>query len=121
MHRLNSCSYSWTKYSGDCITELKWPFIHQRHVYFSVCQVHDTLHHCNFVNQFQLSNASTRSHPLSIQPVQSSINSYHYFLLTVHSYGTVLKSIPYAILGSNSLAHSASPFIIFIYDFCCCN
>ena len=113
--RWNLCSYSWTKSSDECITELKWPSIHQHHLYFSISQVHDILHHHNFVNHFQLSSASTRSHPLSIQPVQSSINSYRYsFLLIIHSYGTVFL-MPSS--GSISLAHSALPFVVFFYDF----
>ena len=31
--RWNPCSYSWSKSSDECITELKWPSIHQCHVY----------------------------------------------------------------------------------------
>ena len=68
--RWNPSSYCWTKSSDDCLVELKWPSIHQRHVYFSVCQVHDILHHHNSTKHFQLSNnTSTRSHPLTIQPI----------------------------------------------------
>ena len=28
---IHACSYSWTKSSDECITELKWPSIHQHH------------------------------------------------------------------------------------------
>ena len=112
--RWNPCSYSWTKSSYECITALKSPSIHQHHLYFSICQVCDILHHCSFVNHFQLSNASTRLHPLFYQPVQSSINSYCYsFLLIVHSCGTVFL-MPSS--GSNSLAHSTLPLVVFFYD-----
>ena len=115
--RWNPCSYSWSKSSDECITELKWPSIHQHHVYFSICQVHDILHCHNFVSHFQLSNASTRSHPLSIQPIQSSINSYCYcFLLTTHSYETLFLMLS---SGFNSLA--LSPSSLPFDSFYCCN
>ena len=94
--RWNPCSYSWSKSSDECITELKWPSIHQRHVYFSICQVHDIFHCHNFVNHFQLSNAPTRSNPLSIQPIQSSINSYRYSFFINSPF--LWNSIPYVIL-----------------------
>ena len=86
--RWNPCSYSWIKSSDECITKLKWPSIHQCHVYFSTCKVHDILHHCNFV--------TTGSHPLSIQPVPSSINSYRYLFFVNSAF--LWNIVPYAIL-----------------------
>ena len=59
--RWNPSSYCWSKSSDDCLQELKWPCIHQRHIYFSICQLHEILHYGNFTNYFQLSNASTLS------------------------------------------------------------
>ena len=95
--RWNPSSYCWTKSSDDCLVELKWPSIHQRHVYFSVCQVHDILHYHNSTKHFQLSNNNfTRSHPLTIQPISSSINSYRcsFFVNSPFLWNT----IPYVIL-----------------------
>ena len=108
--RWNPCSYSWSKSSDECITELKWPSIHQRHVYFSICQVHDILHCYNFVNHFQLSNTPTRSNSLSIQPIQSSVSSYRYsFFINSPFYGTLFL-MPSS--GLNSLALSTLLFVI---------
>ena len=39
--RWDPSSYCWSKSSDGCLTELKWPSIHQHHTYFSICQVHD--------------------------------------------------------------------------------
>ena len=58
-------SYCWGKCSDECISELKWPTI-QRHIYFSICHIHDSLHHQNslpFYKHFELSHTSARSHP----------------------------------------------------------
>ena len=121
--RWNPCSYSWSKSSDECITELKWPSIHQSHVYFSICQVHDILHYHNFVNHFQLSNAPTRSNPLSIQPIQSSINSYRYSFFINSPF--LWNSIPYAILrikqsGLFRLALRRYLFDFFLIVISCC-
>ena len=93
---IHICSYSWSKSSDECIKEVKWPSIHQHYVYFTICQVRDILHCHNFVNYFQLSNARTRSHPLSIQHIQSSINSYRYSFFGNSPF--LWNSISYAIL-----------------------
>ena len=41
----NPLSYCWNKSSDDCMQELNWPTIKQHHKYFSICHVHDSLHH----------------------------------------------------------------------------
>ena len=75
--RWNPLSYCWSKSSDDCMQELHWPTIKQHHwptikqhhKYFSICHVHDSLHHRSslpFHNHFQLPETTTRSHPLSI-------------------------------------------------------
>ena len=95
--RWNPSSYCWIKSSDDYLVELKWPSIHQRHVYFSVCQVHDILHYHNSTKHFQLSNNNfTRSHPLTIQPISSSINSYRYSFFVNSPF--LWNTIPYVIL-----------------------
>ena len=43
-------SYCWSKSSDDCLKELKWLSIHQRHTYFSICQVHDIFHNRNSIS-----------------------------------------------------------------------
>ena len=74
-------SHCWSKSSDECIQALKWPTIQQRHNYFTICCIHDSLYHRNslpFSEHFQLSQAPTRCHPLSLRPVISSINSFRY-------------------------------------------
>ena len=75
--RWNPSSYCWTKSSDDCLVELKWPSIHRHHVYLSVCQVHDILHHHNSAKHFQLSNNNfTRSHPLTTYSTHFIIHQF---------------------------------------------
>ena len=112
--RWNPSSYCWTKSSDDCLVELKWPSIHQHHVYLSVCQVLDILHHHNSTKQFQLpNNTSTRSHPLTIQPISSSITSYRYSFFVNSPF--LWNNIPYAILKikqSNSFRVTLCHFLL---------
>ena len=98
---------------------LKWPSIHQRHTYFSICQVHDIFHNRNFISSsdhFQLSNASTRSHPLTIQPVSSSINCYHYSFFVNSLF--LWNTIPYRILRIAQTSPFCLPYIVFFFDYC---
>ena len=81
--RWNPLLHCWSKPSDSCILELNWPTIKQRHEYFTICHVHDSLHHRNslpFHEHYQLSETTTRSHPLSIHPIVSTINSYQFSL-----------------------------------------
>ena len=67
------------------------------------------------IKHFQLSNASNRSHPLSIQPIQSSINSYRYSFFVNSPF--LWNSIPFAILRIKQ----SSPFCLslrcYLFDF----
>ena len=93
--RWNTSSYCWSKSSDDCLKELNWPSIHQRHIYFSICQVHDILHnrHCvSFSDHFQLSKVR----PLNIRPASSTINSYRYSFFINSPF--LWNAIPYSIL-----------------------
>ena len=80
-------SCHWSKSSEVCLKELQWPPIHQRHKYFSICQVHDIFHNRNsisFSDYFHLSTVRS----LNIRPVLSSINSFRFsFLLTARFCG----------------------------------
>ena len=98
-------SYCWSNCSDKCISELKWPTIQQCYIYFSICHIHDSLHHQNslpFCKHFKLSYTSTRSHPYlfglsHLLSILFAIRS----LLTTHFCGTLylipLKSHPYSI------------------------
>ena len=82
----DATSYCWSKSSDDCIQELHWPTIKQRHNYYSICHVHDSLLHRNslhFHDNHHLSETSTKSHPLIIHPVTFTINAYRFsFMIT---------------------------------------
>ena len=88
--------HCWSNSSDDCIQELHWPTIRN---YYSICQVHDSFHHRSslpFHDNYHLSETSTKSHPLTIRPVTSTINAYCYSFF-VHS-PFLWNSIPYSIL-----------------------
>ena len=97
--RWSSSSCCWSRSSDVCLKDLKWPSIHQRHIYFSVCQVHDILHNRNsisFSDYFQLSIAPTRSHPLTIRPASSSLNFYRFSFFVNSPF--LWNAVPYNIL-----------------------
>ena len=107
--RWNLDTRSWSKSSGSCLQEVKWPSLHSRRSHFPASLVHadDILHErisISFNKHFQFSNANTRSHPLTL-----SIPSNPYR----HSFSVNIpflwNSIPHYILQlSNRLAfHSA--------------
>ena len=87
--RWSSSSCCWSRSSDVCLKDLKWPSIHQRHIYFSVCQVHDILHNRNsisFSDYFQL----------SIRPASSSLNSYCFSFFVNSPF--LWNAVPYNIL-----------------------
>ena len=49
-------SHCWSKSSDECIQALKWPTIQQRHTYFTICCIHDSLHPVLGVTRY-ISNA----------------------------------------------------------------
>ena len=123
--RWNPLSYCWSKYSDDCMQELNWPIIKQCHKYFSICHVHDSLHHRSslpFHNHFQLLETTTRSHPLSIRPIVSTINSYHFsFFVNSPFFGTPCH-IPSYRLRTQIYSRYPSPIsiqITFSFLSCC--
>ena len=75
--RWNPSLYCWSKSSDDCLKELKWPSIHQCHIYFSICQVHDILHNRNSIS-FSDHFHPSKVRPLNIRPASLTINSYRY-------------------------------------------
>ena len=111
----NPLSYCWNKSSDDCMQELNWPTIKQHHKYFSICHVHDSLHHRSslpFHNHFQLPETTTRSHPLSIRPIVSTINSYRFsfFCKQPFFFGTSYHIPSYRL---RSQIYSVFPFAAF--------
>ena len=123
--RWNPLSYCWSKSSDDCMQELHWPTIKQHHKYFSICHVHDSLHHRSslpFHNYFQLPETTTRSHPLSIRPIVSTINSHRFSFFVNSSF--LWNTIPHSILQikKSNLLCCPSPIsiqITFSFLTCC--
>jgi len=108
-------SYWWSKSPDDCLIELNWLSIQKRHNYYSICYVHDSLHHRDslpFSKHFLLSQVSTRSHILTIQPVTSSINSFRY------SWTALFCGTPCLIPSCRLKSHlySVQPSVIFFFD-----
>jgi len=94
--RWNAISHCWSKPSDDCTQELH---IQQHHNYYSICHVHDSLHHRNslpFNKHYQLSVTSARSQSPSICPVTSTINLYRFSFFVNSPF--LWNSTPYTIL-----------------------
>ena len=83
--------------SDDCIQKLPY---HQATPQIFL-YIHDSLHHRNslpFHEHYQLSKTTTRSHPLTIQPIPLTINMYQFsFLLTAHSFGILYHTPSYKL------------------------
>ena len=86
--RWNTSSYCWSKPSDDCLKEFNWPSIHQRHTYFSICQVHDILYnrHCISFSDIIFNCPKFVPSISNLLPRQSTHIDIR-FLLTVLSYG----------------------------------
>ena len=108
-------SYTWSKPSDDCLKELQWPSIHQRHTYFSICQVHDIFHSRNsisFSNYFHISSV----HSENIRPVSSTINSYRYSFFVNSSF--LWNKVPLTSWRFLRLIHSALLYVVLFFDYC---
>ena len=109
---------SWTVSSSDCCSQLNLPTLESRRQYLSISVLHNIYHqrtsikfncHCKFN-----SISSTRSHHLSINPPQSTINSrcYSFFVNTVFLW----NSVPLTILNDpnpKSFRHSLYHYVCF--------
>ena len=78
----NRDTYTWSKTTEACLQELRWPSLANRRDYLCISFLFDLLHqrytlsfnsYCSFKTITYL-----RSHSLSLQTVNSSINAYHY-------------------------------------------
>jgi len=123
--RWNAIFHCWKKPFDDCIQELHWPTIQQRHDFYSICHMHDNLHHRNSLplnELYQLSGTSTRSHSLSICLVTSTISYFTSFFLLCKQpipfelytiYHLVVKEVNCVLLSLAPL-----PFLISICRLC---
>ena len=102
----NPVIYAWSKSIHDCLRELSWPSLAQRRVYFIVDYFHSILHHRNsflFHDYFTFKTTSTRSHQLTVQPIQSSINAFRFSFFVNSIF--LWNSIPYNILNTKCKHH----------------
>ena len=71
----------WSKSSSVCVRELKWPTLKVRRDYFSIWTLYSILHQAtaiDFSSYFHFNNLPTRSHPLTLNLVSSSINAFRH-------------------------------------------
>jgi len=74
----------WTKSSNECIRELGWPSLELRCNYACIVMLYAILNNLTpikFSEYYRLNKLSTRSHPMTIYLLPSSINSYCYSFL----------------------------------------
>jgi len=63
-----------------CVNQLEWPLLHQRHIYFSIYQVHNILHHLSVIPFTQYFSTDNRhSNPSVLDTSISTINPYQFF------------------------------------------
>ena len=93
----------WSKSSSECIRELGWPSLELRRNYACIVMLYTILNNLTpikFSDYYQLNELSTRSHPLTIYPLPSSINGYRYsFLWTQYFSGTQFHMMCCQLLG----------------------
>ena len=87
--------------SSECIRELGWPSLELRRNYACIVMLYTILNNLTpikFSDYYQLNELSTRSHPLTIYPLPSSINGYRYsfFVNSVFYW----NSVPYDVLSA---------------------
>lgn len=68
----NPVSKHWSKSSDHCINHLEWPSLHQRHNYFTICQVHSILNHQTAIPPSQYFSMVNR-HPSNPSVLDTSI------------------------------------------------
>ena len=97
----DSITFRWTKSGSEYLNELRWPSLKLRCNYMCVVLLYAILNNftpVKFSDYFQLNDFSTRSHPLTILPLPSSINAFRYsfFVNSVFFW----NSIPFDVLSA---------------------
>ena len=104
----NPNTFTWSKTTEACLQELHWPSLARRRDYLCIAFLFDLLHqrytlsfnsYCSFKSITYL-----RAHTLSLQTVNSSINSYRYsYFVNIPFYGTHYQLILcHCLLPTNS-------------------
>ena len=100
--KYDSTLYQWSKNTDECLKELKWPTLASRRLYQSVIMLHSIMNNqtpINFCCHFDLNITATRSHPLTLQTLSSSINAFRYSFFVNTPF--IWNSIPYEILSAS--------------------
>ena len=74
----NPACKQWSRSSDCCLDQLEWPSLHQRQNYFTICQVHNILHHQSATSSRYFSAVNRHSNPLAIDTSISTINAYRF-------------------------------------------
>ena len=79
--RWNITRKCWSRSSDSCLDQLKWPTLHSRQKYFSICQLHSIFNNCSaipFKEHFSMTNRHSCSNAFLIDTSISTINPYRY-------------------------------------------
>ena len=92
----------WTKSSDECLRELEWPSLGQRRNYGCVTMLYAILNKLTpikFSDYFQINDLLTRSHPLTIRCLPSSINAFchSFFVNSIF----IWNLIPFDVLATS--------------------
>jgi len=75
----NPVNRQWSKSSDCCLNLLEWPLLHQRQIYFTICQVHNIIHHLSAIPFMQYFSTDNRhSNPSVLDTSISTINPYRF-------------------------------------------
>jgi len=94
-------TFQWSKSSIDCLRELGWPSLEQRRRYACIVMLYTILHELapiRFADFFQLNDLSTRSHPLTIRCLPSSINAFRHSFFVNSIF--IWNLIPFDVLAT---------------------
>ena len=111
----DSTALKWSKSSATCIRELRWPSLKVRRNYFSVWLLYSILHKTtsiDFSRYFHFNTLPTRSHPLTLNLVSSTINAFRHSFFVASP--LLWNSIPFDILSQptgNIFKHKLKNFL----------
>ena len=113
-----------SKSSDCCLNQLEWPLLHQRQIYFTICQIHNTIHHLSAIPFTQYFSTDNRhSNPSALDTSISTIGFP--FLSTLLFCGTKYptdqrpQTIPCCPQTLSFLTQCCFLFICFVL-FCWC-
>ena len=79
--RWNASRQCWSRTSDSCLDQLKWPSLHSRQKYFTICQLHSIFNNysaISFKEYFSMTNRHSCSNAFLIDTPISTINPFRY-------------------------------------------